>query len=68
MKITVVLHRQTKEQPGYGTFRAYVVQEGRRGASLLGGRQISNADSARRAASDRLLRNNPGVEIEWLED
>jgi len=65
VRITIVLHRQTKEEPGYGTFRAYVVQQGRHGANLLGARQMSNADHARRAATDRLVRLYPGVEIDW---
>ena len=63
MTLTVVIHRQTKEQPDYGYLRAYVIQDGHRGANLLAGRHLTGVDAAKDAVRRQLQRMLPGAQI-----
>ena len=59
MKLTVLIEREPS-----GVLRAYVVQEGQRGANLL--RRCTKLDTAKRQAQDRVQKDTGHwVEITW---
>lgn len=64
MKVKVLIHRQTKEEPDAGTLRAWVVSEFKdaegnsryqKGCNLLRARQFSSVDSAVSACDAAVL-------------
>lgn len=64
-KMKVILHRQRKDQPGYGEIRAYVKQEGRYGSNLLRGHQITSFEKAKSMVREIIDRKSPGTWVEF---
>jgi hypothetical protein len=68
MRLTILIHRQTRHEPSEGTLKAWVVQEGQRGPQLLTGR-VTHVESAQMIIAKRLQADAPGCRIEWtIED
>jgi hypothetical protein len=70
-KLNVLIHRQRKPEPGPGTLKAWVLQDGQRGANLLSGSSISKIETAKQRAIDRLRLNMPAgyePELTWTID
>jgi hypothetical protein len=68
MILPVLTHRQTKLEPSEGTLKAWVVQEGQRGAQLLTGR-FMDVEQTKIAILRRLQKDVPGCMIQWtVED
>lgn len=63
MKVNVIIVRGGKETAYYGTLRAFVVQEGKRGENLLKGHQFSNVESAKRVIQAVLVGQNIEFEV-----
>jgi hypothetical protein len=61
LTLTIHIHRRGKEQAGYGTLGAFVVQGRQRGSDLLAGRSITRVETARAEALRRLTRDGPLV-------
>jgi hypothetical protein len=70
LTLTVLIRRQRADEPAPGTLRAHVLQGGQKGWNLLRGRQLSDVESAQRAAERELfyrLRSS-GATLEWVID
>ena len=59
MKLTVLIRRQRSDEPQPGTLRAFVVQEGKRGANLLDRHQFTDVERVKQEVRLKLRARFP---------
>jgi len=66
VKIAVWIHRQGRHETQWGTLRAWILQDGRRGVNLLAEHKPTDLENAKRQIRHALEQKLGSVEIEWM--